>query len=156
MRIHLIAVGLKPPAWVAEAWREYSRRMPRECTLRLTEIPAGRRSRNASIPSIVAAEGKRMLDALPRGAWVIALDEEGEAWNTRRLASEMQDWMRRGRDVALLVGGPDGLAPACRERAGQAWSLSPLTLPHALVRIVVAEQIYRAWSLNSNHPYHRD
>ena len=97
-----------------------------------------------------------MLDALPRGAWVIALDEEGEAWNTRRLASEMQDWMRQGRDVALLVGGPDGLAPACRERAGQAWSLSPLTLPHALVRIVVAEQIYRAWSLNSNHPYHRD
>ncbi len=97
-----------------------------------------------------------MLDALPRGAWIIALDEGGEAWNTRRLASEMQAWIRQGRDVALLVGGPDGLAPACRERADRAWSLSPLTLPHALVRIVVAEQLYRAWSLNSNHPYHRD
>ncbi len=156
MRIQLIAVGQKPPAWVGEAWQEYARRMPRECPVRLIEIAAGRRHKNANIPSIVAAEGERMLAAIPRGARVIALDERGQEWDTRRLASEMDGWMHQGRDVALLIGGPDGLAPACRERADHAWSLSRLTLPHALVRIVVMEQLYRAWTLNSNHPYHRD
>ncbi len=156
MRIHLIAVGQKPPSWVAEAWREYARRMPRECAIHLTEIPAGRRHKNASVTPVVAAEGERMLGAVPRGAWIIALDERGREWDTRQLASEMTGWMREGQDVALLIGGPDGLAPACREGAHHIWSLSRLTLPHALVRIVVIEQLYRAWSLNANHPYHRD
>lgn len=156
MHIHLVAVGQKPPAWVNEAWREYARRMPRECKVHLTEIPAGRRHKNASITPIVAAEGARMLSAVPRGARVIALDERGREWDTRQLAAEMDGWMREGRDIALLVGGPDGLAQACRERADHTWSLSRLTLPHALVRIVLIEQLYRAWSLNARHPYHRD
>lgn len=156
MRIHLIAVGRKPPAWVVEAFQEYARRLPRECALTLTEIAAGRRGKGADLPGLVAAEGARMLRAVPEGATVIALDERGEGWSTRRLAAQLAQWQMTGGPVALLVGGPDGLAPACLERAERTWSLSPLTLPHPLVRVLVAEQLYRAWSLNAGHPYHRD
>lgn len=155
MRIHLLAVGERVPAWVEQGYLEFARRLPPECALRLVPIPAGRRRKGADIGRLVREEGDRLLGAAPPGALAIALDVRGIAWSTEDLAGRLADWMGSGRDVALMVGGPDGLAPACRARADLAWSLSPLTLPHALVRIVVAEQIYRAWTICRGHPYHR-
>ena len=155
MRIHLIAVGNRMPAWVTQGYREYAQRLPPECALQLVEIAPGRRGKGADLERIRADEGARMLAALPRSAHVVTLDVHGAAWSTDALAGQLQRWLQGWRDIALLVGGPEGLADACRERAGQSWSLSPLTLPHQLVRVVVAEQIYRAWSLLQGHPYHR-
>jgi 23S rRNA (pseudouridine1915-N3)-methyltransferase len=155
MRIHLIAVGTRMPAWVEQGFKEYSQRLPADCTLQLVEIPAGKRGKNADIARITRDEGERMLAAIPKGAQVIALEVKGKAWSTEQLAQELDGWRHDGRDVALLVGGPEGLAPDCVTRAEGKWSLSNLTLPHPLVRIVVAEQLYRAWSILHNHPYHR-
>lgn len=155
MRIHLIAVGQRQPAWVDEGYREFARRLPPECALTLVEIPAERRARNADIARLREREGERMLAALPRDGLVIALEVGGRSWSTEQLAVELERWRGAGRDVALLVGGADGLAPGCLARAEQSWSLSPLTLPHALVRVVIAEQIYRAWTILRGHPYHR-
>lgn len=155
MRIHLIAVGTRMPAWVTAGYEEYARRMPRECTLRLVEIAPGRRGKSAGVDQAVAAEGRQMLAALPKDCRVIALDVRGQGWDTEALAGRLQDWLGAGRDVALLVGGPDGLAAECLDRADSRWSLSPLTFPHALVRILLAEQLYRAWTLGAGHPYHR-
>ncbi|HEB99324.1 MAG TPA: 23S rRNA (pseudouridine(1915)-N(3))-methyltransferase RlmH [Thiotrichales bacterium] len=156
MRIRLIAVGNRMPGWVEEGYREYARRLPRECALELVEIPPGRRSRNADIARILREEGERMLAAIPKGARPVALDVGGRAWDTPGLARQLGAWLEEGRDLALLVGGPEGLAPEVRARAELSWSLSPLTLPHPLVRVVVAEQIYRAFSLLRGHPYHRE
>jgi 23S rRNA (pseudouridine1915-N3)-methyltransferase len=156
MRLHLLAVGQRAPAWVDAGYRDFARRLPPECALRLVEIAAGRRARGADIARLKEAEGERLLAAVPAGARVVALDVGGEQWDTRRLSLRLDRWLHEGRDVALLVGGPDGLSRACLEAADPVWSLSPLTLPHALVRIVVAEQLYRAWSLLRGHPYHRD
>lgn len=143
------------PDWVQAGYREYATRLPRECALNLIEIPAGKRSPNADLTRIVRAEGERLLAAVPSGSRLIALDERGREWNTVELAGQLTDWLREGRDLSLLVGGPDGLDAACRDCAEQLWSLSRLTLPHPLVRIIVAEQLYRAWSLLHHHPYHR-
>ncbi|WP_018232102.1 23S rRNA (pseudouridine(1915)-N(3))-methyltransferase RlmH [Thioalkalivibrio thiocyanodenitrificans] len=156
MRIHLLAVGERMPAWVVEAYREYAGRLPGECSLHLKEIPANRRGRNADLARIAEAEGARMLDAIPKDCQVVALDERGRTFSTAELSKCLDDWMHAGRDVALLVGGPEGLTAACRARADLVWSLSPLTFPHPLVRVIVAEQIYRAWSLLRGHPYHRE
>jgi 23S rRNA (pseudouridine1915-N3)-methyltransferase len=156
MRFHLIAAGTRRPTWEREGFAVYARRLPRECALTLTEIPVPRRGAGADITRLVAQEGELMLRRVPRGARVVALDERGTAFTTRALAARLQAWLHDARDVALLIGGPDGLAPACREAAELTWSLSPLTLPHGLARVVVAEQIYRAWSVVSGHPYHRD
>lgn len=155
MRLHLIAVGTRMPAWVTQGYAEFTQRLPPDCALQLTEIPAGKRGKNADIARVLAQEGERMLAALPKEARAIALDVKGTPWSTEQFAQQLTDWRREGRDVALLVGGPEGLAPACLARAGQRWSLSALTLPHPLVRIVIAEQIYRAWSILAHHPYHR-
>jgi len=155
MDITLIAVGTRMPAWVSEGYREYARRLPRECALHLTEIPLGQRPRSGSVERAVAEEGRRMLAATAAGQRVIALDVAGRGWSTVELAEQLSSWLQDGRDVALLVGGPDGLAADCLQRAQQRWSLSPLTLPHPLVRVVLAEQLYRAWSIISGHPYHR-
>jgi 23S rRNA (pseudouridine1915-N3)-methyltransferase len=155
MKIHLIAVGERMPRWIEEGYAEYAIRLPPECTLRLVEIPAGRRGKGADIERLVCQEGERALTAVPRDAAVWALDERGQAWSTRELAGRLAGWLQEGRDLALLVGGPDGLARACRARAQGLWSLSRLTLPHPLVRVVVAEQLYRAWTLLTGHPYHR-
>ncbi|WP_455198023.1 23S rRNA (pseudouridine(1915)-N(3))-methyltransferase RlmH [Kaarinaea lacus] len=155
MRIVLIAVGSKMPAWVTQGYEEYARRMPPECGLHLVEIPAGRRGKNADLSRIMEQEGTQMLAAIPNGAKVIAMDVKGRAWSTEELARQMEGWRNDGRDIALLVGGPEGLAPQCLEQSDQLWSLSTMTLPHPLVRIVIAEQLYRAWSIISNHPYHR-
>jgi 23S rRNA (pseudouridine1915-N3)-methyltransferase len=155
MRIHLIAVGTRMPDWVVQGYQDYARRLPRECTLQLVEIPVARRSKSQSAEQAQHEEGRRMLAALPKDCAVIALDVQGQPWSTPALADQLQQWLGSGRDVALLVGGPDGLAPDCLARAERGWSLSALTFPHALVRILVAEQLYRAWSILHGHPYHR-
>jgi len=143
------------PAWVEAGYTDYARRLPAECGLSLTEIGAGRRTKGTDLRRLTEKEGEQMLAAVPRGARVIALDVGGRGWSTEQLAEQLRGWLAGGRDLALLVGGPEGLAPACLAAAGERWSLSPLTLPHPLVRVVLAEQIYRAWSLLAGHPYHR-
>lgn len=155
MRISLIAVGTKMPSWVEQGYAEYARRLPADCTLQLVEIPAGKRGKGADIARITQQEGEKMLAAVPKGARIVTLEVSGRAWTTEALSLELDGWLHDGRDVALLVGGPEGLAADCIAQAEQRWSLSNLTLPHPLVRIVVAEQLYRAWSILQNHPYHR-
>lgn len=155
MRIHLLAVGKRMPQWVNAGFDDYARRLPPECRLQLTEIAPGRRGKGQDPLRAIADEGRHMRSLVRNGARVIALDERGEPWSSTELATRLEDWLAHAPDVCLLVGGPDGLAADCRASAHAAWSLSRLTLPHALVRIVVAEQIYRAWSILKNHPYHR-
>ena len=155
MHIHLIAVGEKMPGWVQQGYDEYAKRLPHECALKLIEIPPGRRGKNADTARAVREEGQRMLAALPKGSHVIALEVHGRTWSTERLAGQLEAWMQGGREVALLVGGPEGLSDAARAAAHQLWSLSPLTLPHPLVRVLLAELLYRGWSILRNHPYHR-
>jgi 23S rRNA (pseudouridine1915-N3)-methyltransferase len=155
MNIHLISVGNRMPRWVEQGFEEYAKRMPRECALKLVEIAPGHRGKGADIARAMREEGERMLKAIPRDALVIALEVKGKAWSTEQLAQKMEGWLGEGRDVALLVGGPEGMADVCRQRSDLLWSLSPLTLPHPLVRVVLAEQLYRAWSVVQNHPYHR-
>ena len=156
MRIRLLAVGTRLPVWVETGFAEYARRMPPQCRLELVEIAAEKRRRYDSVARLKQAEAKRILGALHQGERLIALDEGGSQWSSKMLSRQLDGWMGDGQDVALLVGGPDGLDRTCLDRAGQRWSLSTLTLPHALVRIVVAEQLYRAWSISTGHPYHRE
>lgn len=155
MKLHLISVGGRPPDWLAAGFDDYARRLKHPVRLELHEIVLARRGSGKSAQRAVKDEGERMLRAAPRDARLIALDAEGAPWTTERLASNLRDWMGEGRDAAFLVGGPDGLAPEVLERSEQRWSLGPLTLPHMLVRLIVAEQLYRAWSILENHPYHR-
>jgi len=144
------------PGWVDDGYAEYARRLPRTLPLHLTEIATAPRGRGRATAAAKDAEGKRIRGAVAASAYVVALDEGGAAWSTRDLAGFLERRLQAGTDLALLIGGPDGLSAACLERADARWSLSALTLPHGLVRIVVAEQLYRAWSLLGNHPYHRD
>jgi 23S rRNA (pseudouridine1915-N3)-methyltransferase len=155
MRMFLIAVGTRMSAWVKAGFDEYAVRFPRECPLQLLEIPAGKRGKSGILERLVREEGERILAAVPKGARLIALDAGGRQWDTEQLAGELARWRQEGRDLALMIGGPDGLDSACRARAELTWSLSRLTLPHPLVRIIVAEQLYRALSLLQQHPYHR-
>jgi len=155
MQIHLISIGNKMPKWVNEGFNEYAKRMPGECSLRLVEIAPGRRGKNADVVRAVREEGERMLSAVPKGALVVALDVKGKPWSTELLADRLTGWMREGHDLALLVGGPEGLSDQCLAAANLKWSLSAMTFPHPLVRVILAEQLYRAWSLLNNHPYHR-
>jgi len=156
VKIQLIAVGTKMPAWVEQGYNEYSRRFPHDMPLHLIEIPAGKRGKNADITRILQKEGEATLAAIPKGNRIVTLEVTGKPWDTPLLAKNMAKWQMDGRDVSLLIGGPEGLAPECIRASEQKWSLSPLTLPHPLVRVVVAESLYRAWSLNNNHPYHRE
>lgn len=155
MRIRLVAVGTRLPAWQQEGYLEYVRRLPRQFDLHLVEVPAARRTKSADPAAAAAKEGDRMLAAIPDDAYVLALDERGVEHTTRELARRLGAWRDGGRDVALLIGGADGLARACLARADARWSLSRLTLPHGLARVLVAEQIYRAWTILGGHPYHR-
>jgi 23S rRNA (pseudouridine1915-N3)-methyltransferase len=143
MRIHLLAVGRRMPG------------LPPECRLELKEIEPGERGKGRDPARAKAEEGQRLLSALPKSACVVALDEQGREWSSVELSQRLQAWLQDGRDVALLVGGADGLTDEVKARAEASWSLSKLTLPHALVRVLVAEQLYRAWSILKNHPYHR-
>lgn len=155
MKIILAAVGNKMPAWVQTAYADYAARLPKECALQLKEIALAQRGKNADLARARKEEGEKILRAVPRDALVIALDERGEMLTSVQWSRELAQWLASGRDVALLVGGPDGHAPEVLARAQRTWSLSKLTLPHAMVRVLVAEQVYRAWSLLANHPYHR-
>jgi 23S rRNA (pseudouridine1915-N3)-methyltransferase len=155
MQIRLVAVGNRMPAWVEDGYRDYAKRLPRECELVLREIAPGQRGKNADLRRTIEDEGNRCLASVAASDHVVALDLSGQEWSTPQLADALKRWMGLGSHVTLLVGGPDGLAPACLERARERWRLSALTFPHPLVRLVVAEQIYRAWTLLQNHPYHR-
>jgi 23S rRNA (pseudouridine1915-N3)-methyltransferase len=155
MLIQLVCVGERMPGWVEAGYQEFAKRMFRGCELRLKEIPAGKRGKNADLPRLIEEEGQRMLAQVPLDHRVVALDLSGKEWSTPELSRVLTRWLAGGCDVSLLVGGPDGLSPACLDRAAERWKLSALTLPHPLVRIVVAEQLYRAASILQNHPYHR-
>jgi len=155
MKIRLLAVGQKMPRWVETGYREYERRLQRDITLELVEINPGVRGKSRDTRRAVLLEGERMMARILPGNLIVALDVEGKLWSTAALAKQLQIWQNDGRNVDLLVGGPEGLAPDCLGRAERSWSLGPLTLPHPLVRVVVAEALYRAWSINHNHPYHR-
>ncbi|WPL18123.1 Ribosomal RNA large subunit methyltransferase H [Thiorhodovibrio winogradskyi] len=155
MRISLLSVGRRMPAWVVQGFGEYAKRLPKECDLRLVEIEPVARTKGGDRMRAISLEGERILQAVPKGAWVVALDVGGPSWSTEALALELKHWMASGQDVALLVGGADGLSSACLARADARWSLSPLTFPHPLVRVILAEQLYRAWTLLQGHPYHR-
>jgi 23S rRNA (pseudouridine1915-N3)-methyltransferase len=155
MRIRLIAVGTRMPDWVETAYRDYAGRLPHECRLELVEIAPAQRGKNSDPARAKQQEGEKILKALPRDALVIALDEHGRQHTSVEWSAALKDWLQSGRDACLLIGGPDGHAPEVLARADQQWALSKLTLPHALVRVFVAEQLFRAWSLLANHPYHR-
>ena len=144
------------PAWVSTGFQEYAKRLPRECRIELIEIAPASRGKNTAAERAMEAEADRLLAAVPGGGRIVALDERGDAWTTHHLSQQLAGWLQEGCDVSLLVGGPDGLAPRVKQQAHNLWSLSSLTLPHPLVRVVVAEQIYRAWSILQGHPYHRD
>jgi 23S rRNA (pseudouridine1915-N3)-methyltransferase len=155
MRLHLLAIGQRMPDWVAAGFAEYAGRMPRELSLALKALPNPARSRAMDAATLRRVEGQALLAAVPAQALVVALDERGQAADTRAVAERLAGWQQSGHDVVLIIGGAAGLDDAVRERADWVWSLSPLTFPHMLVRVLVAEQIYRAWSLLNNHPYHR-
>ncbi|WP_313654578.1 23S rRNA (pseudouridine(1915)-N(3))-methyltransferase RlmH [Pantoea sp.] len=156
MKLQLVAVGTKMPDWVQTGFMEYLRRFPKDMPLELTEVTAGKRGKNADIRRILEKEGDAMLAAVGKGNRIVTLDIPGHPWETPQLAQQLERWKLDGRDVSLLIGGPEGLAPACKAAAEQSWSLSALTLPHPLVRVLVAESLYRAWSVTTNHPYHRE
>ena len=155
MQVRLITVGSKMPAWVETGYQEYNRRLGQEVRLELIETPLNRRSKGANVNRLQEKEATHMLAAVGTGDLIITLEIGGKAWSTDQLAQNMGGWLQDGRNVSLLVGGPEGLHPLCLARANLRWSLSALTLPHPLVRVVVAEQIYRAWSILRNHPYHK-
>lgn len=155
MKLIVIAVGQRMPDWVEQGWQEYARRMPADCALELREIKAEPRSGGKTAAQMMQAEAKRIDAAIPPQALRIALDERGKDLTTVKLAQELERWRGEGRDIAILVGGPDGLDATLKQSCHGMLRLSSLTLPHPLVRILLAEQLYRAWSVMTGHPYHR-
>ena len=156
MHIRLVAVGERQPGWVNDAFGDYVARLPRQWRFQLTALPTVRRARNQPAVAAVDAEGEAILRECRAADRVVVLDEKGRQFSTVEFAKTLVEWQSDGRDICFVIGGPDGLAAACLERADQRWSLSDLTLPHGLVRVVLAEQLYRAWSVTAGHPYHRE
>jgi 23S rRNA (pseudouridine1915-N3)-methyltransferase len=154
MKLRILAVGHKMPAWVEQGCTEYLKRMPREATVEMVEIKPDKRAAGKGGDQVREAEAERLLEAAGRD-YLIVLDEHGKEPTTLQLAERMQQWMQDGRDVALAIGGADGLHQKVLQAADWHWSLSKLTLPHGMVRVMLAEQLYRAWSVINNHPYHR-
>ncbi len=155
MKIELLAAGTKPPAWIKEGVTEFQKRMPRECALEIREIAIAKRFKNDSSDRLKNEEEKGIRKRFVKGARLIALDREGSLWSTADLASRVKQWMNEYSHIQMLIGGPDGLSKSCLDDVDDTWSLSRLTFPHFLVRVLVAEQLYRAWSMLNNHPYHR-
>ena len=155
LRLSLLTASNRQPDWVDDGAADYAKRLRGRCTLEIKTLPLARRTASTPVDRAVADESERLLAAVPTGAHIVALDERGKPWSTKDLAAKLDGWMRIGAPIFFLIGGPDGLAPACIARASDRWSLSPLTLPHGLAKIVVAEALYRAWSLLEHHPYHR-
>lgn len=155
MKINVICVGTRMPSWVEEGVAEYRKRLPRDFELLITEVPLSQRSKTTNLAQAIAKEGEACMKAVAEGDFVVALDVKGKALATEQMATKIGELRDGGRNLALLIGGPDGLAPACLAAAKASWSLSALTFPHPVVRIIVAEQIYRVWSVLNRHPYHR-
>ena len=155
MKARLIAVGERAPAWVADGFAEYRKRLSHWLPLELVEIEPGLRGKGRDAARAMSDEGQRVLAAIPKGAHVVALDGRGRAHSSEQLAQRMETWRGAGRDLCFLIGGPEGHAAEILARADETWSLGPLTLPHMLVRLVLAEQLYRANAMLANHPYHR-
>lgn len=156
MHLTLVSVGRRGPRWQQDACAEYALRLPAEIRLRSVDIAPGRRSNSEPAAKVRAAEATKIRAALRAGQKLVVLDESGSALSTRQLAGQLRRWIDAGEDVVLVIGGADGLDPALRREADTCWSLSALTLPHGLVRVLLHEQIYRAWSILAGHPYHRD
>jgi 23S rRNA (pseudouridine1915-N3)-methyltransferase len=155
MKLLVVAVGQRVPDWAASAWDDYAKRFPSDLRLELKAVKTEPRG-SRTTEQLMAAERERIEAAIPRGARVVALDERGTSLTTTALAAKLKTWQLEASDVALLIGGPDGLDPALRAAAHERIRLSDLTLPHAMVRVLLAEQLYRAWSINAGHPYHRE
>jgi 23S rRNA (pseudouridine1915-N3)-methyltransferase len=156
MKLIILAVGHKMPSWITDGFNEYTKRMPREAKIELVEIKPEPRTTGKTVPQIMEAEAQRIRAALPNNALLIALDERGTHWTTKQLSQHMQKWMGGGRDVVFIIGGADGLHESIRGSANQLLALSAMVLPHGMVRVLLAEQLYRAHSLLCNHPYHRE
>jgi 23S rRNA (pseudouridine1915-N3)-methyltransferase len=155
MKLLIVAVGLRVPDWAQTAWDDYVKRFPPELKVELRAVKTEPRG-SRTLETLVAAERQRIESAIPRGARVVALDERGTSLTTAALAAKLKAWQIESDDVALVIGGPDGLDPALRQAAHERIRLSDLTLPHAFARVLLIEQLYRAWSINANHPYHRE
>jgi len=155
MKLRIIAVGHKMPAWITQGFEEYARRMPREASIELVELKPDKRAAGKGGEQVREAEAARILEAVGKD-YLVALDEHWQEVSTLKLAERFTGWLAGGRDVALAIGGADGLHPSVKARADWLWSLSPLTLPHGMVRVLLAEQLYRAWTVINNHPYHRE
>ncbi len=155
MKAKLIAVGERPPTWVAEGFADYQKRLSHWLPMELSEIAPGFRGKSASIAKATEDEGERVLAVIPKSSRVIALEVTGKQWTSEQLAERMEHWRLLGQDLCFLIGGPEGHSPSVLARSDEKWSLSALTLPHMLVRLVLAEQLYRACSILANHPYHR-
>ncbi|HQY77190.1 MAG TPA: 23S rRNA (pseudouridine(1915)-N(3))-methyltransferase RlmH [Rhodoferax sp.] len=155
MRLVIVAVGQRVPDWAQTAWDDYAKRFPHELKVELKAVKTEPRG-SKTIEQLYAAERKRIEEAIPKGARIVALDERGTSLRTTALAERLKEWQLGGGDVALVIGGPDGLDPEFRQAAHERVRLSDLTLPHAMVRVLLIEQLYRAWSINANHPYHRE
>jgi len=156
MKLIIAAVGTRMPGWVEEGFREFAKRLPRDCPLELLEVKAEPRTTGKTPAAMMAAEAERLRAALPQRRRLVVLDERGDDISTRQLSQRLARWMEGGDDVAFVIGGPDGLDPALKQEAHEKLRLSSLTLPHAMVRPLLAEALYRAWSLLNNHPYHRE
>lgn len=155
MKIKLVAVGVKMPRWVEDAFSDYQKRLPKDFALELIEVAPAQRSKQYNVAQVMKKEAQAIRAKLTGKEWLVALEVKGKAWSTQALADACEQWKYTGQDVALLVGGPDGLDPELSATADQKWSLSNLTLPHPLVRVMLAEQLYRAWSIQVGHPYHK-
>ena len=155
MRLIIVAVGQRVPDWAQTAWDDYAKRFPRELQVELKAVKTEPRG-SKTLETLYAAERSRIEAAIPRGTRIVVLDERGTTLTTLALADKLKDWQLGGGDVALVIGGPDGIEPAFRQSAHERIRLSDLTLPHAFARVLLIEQLYRAWSINANHPYHRE
>ncbi|MEL7185229.1 MAG: 23S rRNA (pseudouridine(1915)-N(3))-methyltransferase RlmH [Pseudomonadota bacterium] len=156
MHIRLLCVGDRQPAWVDDAVGKYTARLPRDWHFRLDTLATVRRGKNDKSQKAMLAEGEQILAKLQAGERVVLLDERGKQLTSKGLAERLSEWQADGRDVCLVIGGPDGVSDAVKQRADFTWSLSQLTLPHGMARVLLAEQLYRAWSLQTGHPYHRE
>lgn len=155
MEIRLLAIGTRMPAWVNDGFNDYAKRFGSDCKLTVREIPSPRKSRSEAARRVVLQEGQQLLAAVPADAYLIALDPQGKQHTTEAVSRKLDDWFQQYRTVALMIGGADGLSADCLAASREQWSLSKLTFPHALVRVIAAEQFYRAYSMLKNHPYHR-
>jgi 23S rRNA (pseudouridine1915-N3)-methyltransferase len=156
MRLSVLAVGTRMPAWVNDGVKEYARRMPRQIQFAIEEIQAGQRTARGNVAAAREQEAKQLIKRSATANLRIVLDEKGKPWTSTALADQLRDWLLNAPQVVLMIGGPDGFTDEIRDRADRLWSLSPLTLPHGLVRVVLAEQLYRAWTIVDGHPYHRE